>query len=127
MLVHDRHASRLRVLRRAESGGFAVDQHAALGRGIDPGQQFDAGAFAGAVFPEQRQHFATPQLKRRIAQGDRAAEQLGDSHQSNRLCRIGGGKAKGRNTIVDGRDSFCNRRLFVQFAIIKKNGLQVKN
>ncbi len=64
-----------------------IDMNASLGRGIDTGQQFHAGAFSGAILAEQRKHLARPQIERDILDGDGAAECLGDPGQANgRAC-----------------------------------------
>ena len=55
---------------------LAVDLDMAVGGRMHAGQQLHAGALAGAVLAEQRQHLAGAQFERRILEGDRAAEGL---------------------------------------------------
>ena len=72
----------------ASSGEWNVDRLAVehdmpVGRAIDAGQQLDAGALAGAVLAQQRQHLAGAQFERRILEGNRAAEGLCGVNQGN--------------------------------------------
>jgi hypothetical protein len=56
MLVHNRDAGGLGVVRRMEDHRVAVDLNMAAGRRMHTGQQFHAGALASAIFAEQCQH-----------------------------------------------------------------------
>ena len=61
--------------------GWPSSTHLAGVRPVDAGQQLDAGALAGAVLAQQGQHLARLELQRHVADGDRAAEGLGDASQ----------------------------------------------
>src|SRR3954454_22349920 len=82
MLVHDRDAAVPRGQGRAQLDGLAVEQDLALVRPVDAGQELDAGALAGPVLAEQRQHLAGPQLERDVVQGAGAAERLAGTPQA---------------------------------------------
>ena len=65
MLVHHRDAAAEGVERRRSSTRRAVEQHLAGIRPINAGQKLDAGALAGAVLAQQREHLAGAQLAAR--------------------------------------------------------------
>ena len=82
MLVHDRDAVALRVERCARAGPAAPSSTTSPASGpVDAGQQLDAGALAGAVLAEQRQHLAGMECQRNVADGNGAAERFGDAMQ----------------------------------------------
>ena len=83
MLVHDRDAGGLGVVRRMERHRLAVDLDMTVGGRIDAGQQLHAGALAGTVLAKQRQHLAGAQFEGRILEGNRAAEGLCGMNQGN--------------------------------------------
>ena len=106
MLVHDRDAVALRVERCvASSTGSPSSSTSPASGPIDAGQQLDAGALAGAVLAQQRQHLAGMQLQRHVADGDRAAERLGDTAQRRH------GAAKPRFDKLMGRCRFTKLRV----------------
>ncbi len=83
MLVHDRDAGGLGVVRRMEGHWLAVDLDMTVGGRINAGQQLHAGALTSTVLPEQRQHFAGAQFERRVHEGNCAAKGLCGVNQGN--------------------------------------------
>ena len=84
MLVHDRDAGGLGIVRRMENHRLAVDLEMAVGRRINTSQQLHAGALTGTVLAKQRQHFAGAQFERCVHEGNCPAKGLCCVNQGNR-------------------------------------------
>ena len=81
MLVHDRDAMALRIERCCELDSVAIERNLPGVGPIDAGQQLDAGALAGAVLAQQRQHLTGMECQGNVADGNGAAERFGDTMQ----------------------------------------------
>ncbi len=79
MLVHHADAGVNGVLGVAEMDGLAVDEDLALVGPVEPGEHVHQRGFAGAVFAEQAEDLAGPDLQVDIGVGDHRAEALGDA------------------------------------------------
>ena len=82
MLVHHADARGQRGLRLARRQRLAVDLDAAGVGNVMPEQDRYQGAFAGAVFTEQREHLAGREVERDIVVGEQRAKALADMLQA---------------------------------------------
>ena len=95
MLVHHCDPGGLGVQWRVPDPRLAAHLDRALIRRIDPREDLDAGALAGPVLAQQRQHFTGADIEGHVPDGDGAAKPFrrADQPQQNRsvVGRRGGG------------------------------------
>ena len=85
MLVDHEDPGRLRLVRRVQADGFAIDADLALVGPVHPREDVAERGLAGAVLPEERVHLAASRLERDAVVGNHATgEALGHADSRHR-------------------------------------------
>jgi len=93
LLMNDRDATTLGLSRVVKDGGLAIDLEAAAIGSVDSGENFDQGALAGAVLPNQSVHLSGIEWESDMVEYFDVAETLGAvADERERLRREGGAR-----------------------------------